>query len=52
MTYTLEELKEKLIRFDEIILLELLEISSEEIINRFEDLIELNYEKLSKEVED
>jgi len=50
---TLEELKEKLAdRLDEITLLELLNITSYDIVERFADLIEDNYDKLQKEIND
>ena len=50
---TLEELKEKLAeRLDEITLLELLSINSYDIVERFEDFIENNYDRLMKEIED
>jgi len=44
---TLEELKERLMMLDEVILVERLEITSEDIVNRFEDLIDSNYNELS-----
>ena len=44
---TLEELKERLMMLDEVMLVERLEITSEDIVNRFEDLIESNYNELS-----
>jgi len=51
MAVTLEELKEKLkARVDEITLLEILEISSEELVDRFEDFIENKFDKLVAEV--
>jgi hypothetical protein len=50
MNLTINELKEKLMQFDEIDILELLDLTSEDILNRFEDLIEHNYDKLIKEV--
>jgi hypothetical protein len=51
MNLTLEELKEKLIeQVDEVILLELLSLTSEDIVDRFEDIIELKYETLIQEV--
>ena len=40
MSLTLEEVKEKLKKLDETILLEILEINSEEIVERFSDKIE------------
>ena len=48
---TLEELIERLKRLDEVTLLELLNIDSEDIVVAFRDLIDDNYEKLLKEVE-
>ena len=51
MNITLEELKEKLTRLDEIALLELFEVSSEELVRVYTDYIEDNFEKLKKEVE-
>ena len=48
---TLEELKQKLAeRLDEITLLELLSINSYDIVERFEDFIENNYDRLMKEI--
>ena len=53
MPLTLEELKEKLAeRLDEVSILELLGINSYDLVERFEDLIEDNYDKLMKEIED
>lgn len=46
---TLEELKARLKRYDELTLLELLNISSEEIVERFDDIIEEKYDVLIKE---
>jgi hypothetical protein len=51
MNITFEELKEKLQRVDEVTLLELLEIHSDDIIERFEDYIEDRQEQLLKEIE-
>ena len=51
MNLTFEEVKEKLHRVDEITLLELLDISSYDIVQRFEDLIEDNLEKIEREIE-
>jgi hypothetical protein len=39
-------------RYDEITLLELLDISSEELVERFSDKIEQRYEKLQQELDD
>lgn len=53
MQLTLEELKERLAeRLDEITLLELLNITSYDLVERFSDLIENNYDKLQKEIND
>lgn len=44
---TIVELKEKLAQqFDEVTLLEILNITAEDIVDRFEDKIEENYKKL------
>ena len=51
MNITFEELKEKLQRVDEVTLLELLDIRSDDIIERFEDFIEDKQEQLLKEIE-
>lgn len=48
---TLDEVKEKLERLDEITLLELLNIHSDDLVSRFEDLIEDNLERLIREIE-
>lgn len=50
-TLTVPELKERLKRLDEVSLLELLNISSEELVDSFGDNIENNYESLCKEVD-
>jgi len=49
---TLEELKERLMQLDETLLVERLEITSEEIVNRFSDLIENNYQDLIGELDE
>lgn len=49
---TLEELKEKLMQLDEVTLLEALELTSEDIVNRFSDLIESKSSYLSGEFDD
>jgi hypothetical protein len=51
MTVLLEELKEKLERLDEVSLLELLNISSRDLITAFADVVEDNMDKFLKEVE-
>jgi hypothetical protein len=50
-TLTLPELKERLKSLDEVILLELLDIASEDLIETFGDIIENNYNRLLKEVD-
>jgi len=51
MPITLEELREKLVeQVDEVALLELLSLTSEDIVDRFSDIIELKYEELIQEV--
>lgn len=52
MPLTLKDLKERLKNLDEITLMEELEISSEDLIERFEDHIELKFERLCREYED
>ena len=53
MELTIEELKEKLAeRLDEVTLLDLLGITSYDLVERFADLIEDKYDKLLKEIED
>jgi hypothetical protein len=51
MTATLSELEEKLKGIDEVSLLELLEINSEMLIERFPDLIDENIDKLREVLE-
>ncbi len=51
MNILFEELKEKLQRVDEVTLLELLEIRSDDIVERFEDYIEEQQDKLMREIE-
>ena len=50
MNLTLAELKEKLMQFDEIDLIELLDLTSEDILERFEDIVEDKFEILQKEI--
>jgi hypothetical protein len=51
MTVLLEELKEKLERLDEVSLLELLNVSSRDLITAFAEIIEDNMDRFLKEVE-
>lgn len=48
---TLKELQERLKRLDELSLLELLDITSEEIVEMFVDKIEDNFDRLLNEVD-
>ena len=48
---TLQELKERLKRLDELSLLELLDVTSEEIVEYFTDRIEDNFDRLMREVD-
>jgi hypothetical protein len=52
MSLTLPELKEKLKQLDEVILCEVLDISSEELVDRFEDFIERDFDDLEAEFEE
>jgi hypothetical protein len=49
---TLEEVKERLKHLDEIILLEVLDISSEELVEQFSDVIADKLEELIEELEE
>ena len=51
MTLTLVDIENRLKQLDEVTLLELLEISSEDLVDRFIDVIEENADKLQGEVE-
>lgn len=52
MSLTLEEVKEKLKQLDETSLLEILEIDSEEIVERFSDKIEDKEDYFITDLED
>jgi hypothetical protein len=52
MTLTIEELKQKLERIDEVTLLETLEINSEMLVEAFEDKIIEQYDALAEDLED
>jgi hypothetical protein len=52
MPLTFEEVKDRLKQQDEISLLEILDISSEDLVNRFEDLVELKLNELQEELAD
>ena len=48
---TFEELKESLKRLDEVTLLELLGIQSDDLVDRFDDIVEKKQEYLIKELD-
>jgi hypothetical protein len=48
---TFEELKERLAMLDEVTILEILNINSYDLVQRFEDMIEDNRDKLERELE-
>lgn len=52
MTIVFEEINARLRRLDEITLLEVLEISSESIVERYQDIIEDRIDELAQEFED
>lgn len=47
---TFEEIKERLAKLDEVTLLELLDLRSADIVERFDDIIEDHLEKLESEL--
>jgi hypothetical protein len=49
---TLTDIYDKLLNIDEVTLLEILDISTEDIIERFKDKIEDNYDELRKDFEE
>ena len=51
LNITFEELKEALKRLDEVSLLELLGIQSDDLVDRFDDIIEKKQEYLTKEID-
>lgn len=48
----LEELKEKLSSYDEVTLLELLDLNSNQLVNLLEDVIEEKYDELLSKISD
>jgi hypothetical protein len=48
MTLTIEEIKERMKRWDEISIIEELSIRSEDIVERFDDIIEDQADRLEK----
>jgi len=51
MALTIHDLKDRLKQINEVDLLELLDISSEDLVERFVDLIEDDFDRLEKEME-
>lgn len=49
---TLQELKDKLTKLDEVTLLETLQLTSEDLVNRCGDIIESKYEELIGEFDE
>jgi hypothetical protein len=52
MSLTLRDIMERMARLDEITLLEVLDISSEEIVERFADKIENKFEELEIDLDE
>ena len=52
MPLTLRDVMSKLTTLDEITLLEVLEITSEELVERFIDKVQNKYDQLEKELDD
>jgi hypothetical protein len=50
MTLTLPDIYDRLKQLDEITLMELLEINSEDLVDRFEDLIEAKADELEEQL--
>ena len=50
--FTLDDLKDKLKQLDEVTLMELLEITSEDLVDRFSDLIEKQQDSLENDFDD
>jgi len=48
---TLNDLIEHLKQLDEVTLLEILDINAEQVVDRFQDVIELRYEEINSRVE-
>jgi|TARA_R110001606_G_scaffold358706_1_gene510401 plasmid replication initiation protein len=52
MPLTFKDVCDKLEKLDEVTLLEVLEISSDEIVAKFQDKIDDNFEELSEDLDD
>jgi hypothetical protein len=51
MTLTLEEVKERMKRWDELSIIDELHIQSHELVERFDDIIEENFDRLEQLVQ-
>lgn len=52
MTATNYDIRQYLLRFDVELICDLLEISAEDLLDRFEDFIDVKHEQLAQELED
>lgn len=52
MTLTLPDLYERLKQYDEVTLLEVLEITSEDLVERFPDIIEEKFDELTSDLQE
>lgn len=52
LNLTLEELKERLSRYDELTLLEILDVTSEELVEFLSDMVEEKYDELIERITD
>ena len=52
MAFTFKDVCDNLEKLDEVTLLEVLDISSEDIVAKFQDKIEDNFEELSEDLDD
>ena len=52
MAFTFKDVCDNLEKLDEVTLLEVLDISSEELVSKFQDKIEDNFEELSEDLDD
>tara|TARA_X000001316_G_C920691_1_gene34887 strand:- start:275 stop:451 length:177 start_codon:yes stop_codon:yes gene_type:complete len=50
--FTLEELKDKLKQLDEVTLMETLQITSDDLVNKFSDVIEENQDSLERQFDE
>ena len=50
--HELEVIKQTLLRYDELTVMDLLNITTEDLVERFDDLIEANYEQIKATIEE